>query len=151
MKVLIIEDERSLLDAIEKYLSAEGYLCETASDYNTASDKVNRYEYDCIVVDITIPNGSGLQIIEELKGLNSKAGIIIISAKHSLDDKLKGLQLGSDDYLTKPFHLPELNARIQAILRRKQFDGNNLIVFNEIKIDTLARRAFVKEKAKWNC
>src|SRR4051812_11517315 len=120
MKVLIIEDERSLLEAITKYLSAEGYRCETASDYNSASDKINRYEYDCIVVDITLPNGNGFQIIEELKSVKSKAGIIIISAKHSLDDKLRGLQLGSDDYLTKPFHLPELNARIQAILRRKQ-------------------------------
>lgn len=146
MKVLIIEDERSLLDAVEKYLSTEGYLCETATEYNSALDKINRYEYDCIVVDITIPNGSGLQIIEELKRLKSNTGIIIISAKHSLDDKLKGLQLGSDDYLTKPFHLPELNARIQAILRRKQFDGNNFIVFNEIKVDTLARRAFVNER-----
>lgn len=146
MKLLIIEDECSLIDAIEKYLSAEGYLCETATNYKIASDKINNYEYDCIIVDITIPYGSGLQIIEELKLLKSNTGIIIVSAKDSLDDKLNGLKLGSDDYLTKPFHLPELNARIQAILRRKQFDGNNNIIFNEIKVDTLARRAFVNEK-----
>ena len=82
MKVLIIEDEHSLLDAIEKYLSTEGYLCETAADFITASDKINRYDYDCIVVDITIPNGSGLQLIEELKQAKSKSGIIIISAKN---------------------------------------------------------------------
>ena len=146
MKVLIVEDELSLLDAINKYLSAEGYVCETATDFTSASSKINQYEYDCIVVDITLPNGSGLQLIQELKSIQSKAGIIIISAKDSLDDKLKGLQLGSDDYLTKPFHLPELNARIQAILRRKKFDGNNLLVFNEIKVDTLARIVFVNEK-----
>ena len=146
MKVLIVEDELSLLDAINKYLSAEGYVCETASDFTSASDKINHYQYDCIVVDITLPNGSGLQLIQELKSIQSKAGIIIISAKDSLDDKLKGLQLGSDDYLTKPFHLPELNARIQAILRRKKFDGNNLLVFHEIKVDTLARIVFVNEK-----
>src|SRR5258706_15201906 len=146
MKVLIVEDEQSLARAIAQYLSAEGYTCEIAGDYPSASDKINDYEYDCIVVDITIPNGSGFQVIEELKKANSKAGIIIISAKQSLDDKIKGLQLGSDDYLTKPFHLPELNARIQAILRRKQFDGSNFIQFNEIRIDLLARRAFVNDK-----
>ena len=146
MKVLIVEDEHSLLKAITEYLSVEGYLCETAGDYPTALDKINDYEYDCVIVDITIPKGSGLLVIEELKKLKSKSGIIIISAKDSLEDKLKGLHLGSDDYLTKPFHLPELNARIQAILRRKQFDGSNWIRFNEIKIDLIARRGFVDEK-----
>ncbi len=146
MKILIIEDEPSLLDAIKKYLSSEGYLCETATDYFSASEKIMMYGYDCIVVDITIPNGSGLQIVKELKEKKSPAGIIIISAKDSLDDKLKGLQLGSDDYLTKPFHLPELNARIQAILRRKNFDGTDLVVMNEIKVDTTAKRTWVNEK-----
>lgn len=145
MKILIIEDEISLLGAIVKYMSAEGYVCESATDYFTASDKIANHEYDCIIVDITIPNGSGFQVIEELKKGNSNAGIIIISAKQSLDDKLKGLQLGSDDYLTKPFHLPELNARVQALLRRKKFDGNNFIMLNEIKVDLNARSAFVNE------
>ena len=146
MKVLIIEDERSLLDAIEKYLSAEGYLCETASDYNTASDKINRYEYDCIVVDITIPNGSGLQIVEELKNLHSKTGIIIISARDAVDDKIMGLQLGSDDYLTKPFHLSELNARVAAIIRRRHFDGEEKILFNEIEIHPAAKSVKVNDR-----
>lgn len=146
MKVLIVEDEQSLQTTIVQYLSAEGFLCETAVDYPTAITKINDYEYDCIIVDITIPRGSGLMVIEELKKAKSKSGIIIISAKDSLEDKLKGLHLGSDDYLTKPFHLPELNARIQAILRRKQFDGNNLILFNEIKIDIQARRTFVQDQ-----
>ena len=146
MKLLIVEDEISLLQTITKYLTTEGYICETAADYLSASAKIHTYDYDCIVVDITIPNGSGLEVIKELKKINSPAGIIIISAKQSLDDKLVGLQLGSDDYLTKPFHLPELNARIQAILRRKKFDGNNLIIFNEIRIDLVARIAFVNSK-----
>ena len=122
MKILIIEDEKDLLDSMRMYLESEGYLCETANDYQKASEKVNMYDYDCVVVDITLPKGNGLQIIEELKEKRSEAGIIIVSAKNSLDDKLKGLELGSDDYLTKPFHLSELNARIKAIVRRKSFD-----------------------------
>ena len=146
MKLLIVEMKFLLLGAITEYLSAEGYVCETATDYISASAKIADYEYDCIVVDITIPNGNGLQLIEELKKGKSKAGIIIISARQSLEDKVKGLQLGSDDYLTKPFHLPELNARIQAILRRKQFNGSNQIIFNEIRIDLQARSVFVNEK-----
>jgi DNA-binding response OmpR family regulator len=146
MKILIVEDERSLLEVIVKYLSGEGYICDTAEDYHTASDKIQHYNYDCIIVDINIPNGSGFQVIEELKKVNLESAILIISAQHSLEDKIKGLQLGSDDYLTKPFHLPELNARIQAILRRKRYDGSNILVFNEIKIDLLAKRAFANDK-----
>lgn len=126
------------------YLESEGYICETANDYQKASEKVNVYEYDCIVVDITLPKGSGLQIIEELKEKKSEAGIIIVSAKNSLDDKLKGLELGSDDYLTKPFHLSELNARIKALIRRKSFDGKNEILLNEIKIDLPSRSVYIK-------
>ncbi|MEO8148349.1 MAG: response regulator transcription factor [Bacteroidia bacterium] len=146
MKVLIVEDEPTLLDTITTYLAAEGYLCEAASDYISASNKIANHVYDCIVVDITLPNGSGLDLIKELKENRIPSGVIIISAKNSLDDKLKGLQLGSDDYLTKPFHLPELNARIQAIMRRKNFDGSNIITCNEIKIDTVAKYVSVNEK-----
>lgn len=126
------------------YLESEGYICETANDYQKASEKVNVYDYDCIVVDITLPKGSGLQIIEELKEKKSEAGIIIVSAKNSLDDKLRGLELGSDDYLTKPFHLSELNARIKAVVRRKSFDGKNEISLNEIKIDLPSRSVYIK-------
>ncbi len=145
MKVLIIEDEPQLLASIKKYLSDEGSICETATEYYLASEKAGVYDYDCIVVDISIPNGSGLKVIEELKKNKSKAGVIIISAKNSLDDKLTGLKLGADDYLTKPFHLPELNARLQAIMRRKNFDGYNEIIFEEIKIDTTSRRTLVND------
>jgi DNA-binding response OmpR family regulator len=145
LKVLLIEDEKELLDSMKMYLESEGYLCETANDYQTASEKVNVYEYDCVVVDITLPKGNGLDIVKELKEKKSEAGIIIVSAKNSLDDKLKGLELGSDDYLTKPFHLSELNARIKAIVRRKNFDGKNEILLNEIRIDLASHTAFVKK------
>ena len=145
MKILIIEDEKDLLDSMKMYLESEGYLCETASDYQKASEKVNVYEYDCVVVDITLPKGNGLQIVQELKEKKSKAGIIIVSAKNSLEDKLKGLELGSDDYLTKPFHLSELNARIKAIVRRKSFEGKNELLLNEIWIDFDSRNVFVKK------
>jgi DNA-binding response OmpR family regulator len=145
LKILLIEDEKDLLDSMKTYLESEGYRCETAIDYQKASEKVNMYDYDCVVVDITLPKGNGLQIVKELKDKKSEAGIIIVSAKNSLDDKLKGLELGSDDYLTKPFHLSELNARIKAIVRRKNFDGKNEILLNEIRIDLPARAVFIKK------
>jgi DNA-binding response OmpR family regulator len=146
LKILLIEDEKDLLDSMRIYLESEGYRCETANDYQKASEKIHSYEYDCVVVDITLPKGNGLQIVKELKDKKSEAGIIIVSAKNSLDDKLKGLDLGSDDYLTKPFHLSELNARIKAIVRRKNFDGKNEVVLNEIKIDLPSRTAFIKSE-----
>ncbi len=144
MKILLIEDEKDLLESMKTYLESEGYICETANDFQKASEKVNVYDYDCVVVDITLPKGNGLQIVKELKVRKSDAGIIIVSAKNSLDDKLKGLELGSDDYLTKPFHLSELNARIKAIVRRKSFEGKNEIILNEIKIDVPSRSVYIK-------
>ncbi len=146
MKILLIEDEKDLLDSMKSYLESEGYRCETAMDYEKASEKINMYAYDCVVVDITLPKGNGLQIVKELKGKKSEVGIIIVSAKNSLDDKLKGLELGSDDYLTKPFHLSELNARIKAIVRRKNFDGKDEIVVNEIRINIPSREVFIDDK-----
>ena len=136
MKILIIEDEPVLAESIAQYLRMEGYLCEIAKDYDQAMTKAGVYEYDCVLVDITLPGGNGLDVIESLKKARSGAGIIIISAKHSLDDKIKGLEIGSDDYLTKPFHLSELNARIKALLRRRHFDGEQRIDFHEISVLT---------------
>jgi DNA-binding response OmpR family regulator len=147
MKILIIEDEKALQESIQKYLEYEGYICEAAGDFKTGKEKVSEFMYDCIVVDIGLPYGSGLDIVKELKNMESKAGIIIISAKNALEDKLKGLELGSDDYLTKPFHLSELNARINAIIRRRNFGGSKIIQFNEIKLDAEAQRVTVNEKA----
>lgn len=134
MKILLIEDEPDLRKSIKQYLHQEGYLVESASDFIKALEKVNVYDYDCILVDITLPKGSGLDIIKQLKENNSKAGIIIISAKNSSDDKIIGLDLGADDYLAKPFNLAELNSRIKALIRRRHFEGGKSIVVNEISI-----------------
>lgn len=143
MKILLIEDEPELAKSIVQYLNNEGYIIESAADFDSASEKAAVYEYDCILVDIIIPKGNGLDIISQLKNDKSKAGIIIISAKNSLDDKVLGLNLGADDYMTKPFHLSELNARIKALNRRKNFIGDNEILVNEIKILPDERRVFV--------
>lgn len=143
MKLLVIEDETGLRESIEAYFTEEGSVCETASDYNSAITKVNLYRYDCIILDLTLPNGSGLDILKHLKSEQHTDGILIISAKNSLDDRLNGLDLGADDYLTKPFHLSELRARVAAIVRRKSFGGNNRLKFNEIDIDLNARAVSV--------
>jgi DNA-binding response OmpR family regulator len=135
MKILIVEDEIELLKEIESYLLKESYICEVASNFNEANEKLHLYHYDIAIVDITLPGGSGLTLIESLKQRHSDTGILIISAKNSLDDKLTGLEIGADDYITKPFHLAELNARVKAIIRRRKFEGVNEIVFNEIKIN----------------
>ena len=143
MKILLIEDEQELQKSIKQYLEMEGNVIEVASDFTKALDKIMIYDYDCILVDITLPNGSGLDLIKEVKRNKNKAGIIIISAKNSLDDKIFGLDIGADDYLPKPFHLPELNSRIKALIRRKNFDGNMQIIVNEIKISPDERRVLV--------
>lgn len=135
MKILIIEDERELSSSICTYFATEQFICETAFDYATALEKISLYEYACIVLDITLPGGSGLDILKELKKQDKADGVIIISAKNALDDKIYGLKAGADDYLTKPFHMPELGARVAAIIRRKSFGGKNNIVFNELHID----------------
>jgi len=135
MKILIIEDEPALNESILFYLKNEGFICETALNYSEASQKINDYDYDVIVVDIMLPDGSGLDIVRELKANYLDTGIIILSAKDSLDDKLLGLDLGADDYITKPFHLAELNSRIKSVIRRRKFNGNKEIIFNEIQID----------------
>ncbi|MEO6405534.1 MAG: response regulator transcription factor [Ferruginibacter sp.] len=146
MKILIIEDEKALLESITTYLKDEEYLCETAVDFYSAMTKTELYDYDCILLDIGLPGGSGLQILKELKANNKTDGVLIISAKNSLDDKVAGLMLGADDYLPKPFHLSELSARIAAIIRRKNFSGSNLLKFNEIEVDTLAKTASIGYK-----
>lgn len=131
---MVIEDEKELCDSIVKYLKQEGYIVETAKDFYSADEKTGVYDYDCLVVDISLPGGSGLDIIRKMKKNQKQAGVIIISAKNSLDDKIEGLEIGADDYVPKPFHLSELNARIKSLLRRKNFGGNNEITLNEISI-----------------
>lgn len=146
MKILIIEDEQALQESILKYLDHQGFVCEAVSDFLQAKDKLAGFDYDCIVVDIGLPYGSGLDLVKELKYMESKAGIIIISAKNALEDKLAGLDLGADDYLAKPFYLSELASRINAIIRRRNFSGNKVIAFNEIKLEAEAQLVTVNDK-----
>jgi DNA-binding response OmpR family regulator len=143
MKILVVEDEKDMLYSITAFFAKSGYVCETAANFSEAEEKVLLYDYDCIILDITLPDGNGLDILELVKKQNSKAGIIILSAKNSLDDKIKGLTLGADDYLPKPFHLTELNARVMAILRRLKFEGNNNISVGNIKLDLDTNKVFV--------
>lgn len=145
MKILIIEDEVALSSSIQQYLQQEDYLCEVAATFDEAMLKSQNYEYDCILVDITLPGGNGLDVIKELKKRHSNAGIIIISAKYMLEDKIKGLETGSDDYLTKPFHLSELNARIKALFRRKKFNGEQQINFHEISIGLKNQEVLIED------
>ncbi len=146
MKILIIEDEKDLSADIAEYLSSQDYNCEIANDFAAALDKTDCNEYDCILLDISLPGGDGLKILQSLKEDKKNDGVLIISAKNSLDDKIKGLNLGADDYLPKPFHLSELNARIGAIIRRKNFEGNDLITFEMLSVDTRSKTAFVNGK-----
>ena len=146
MRILLVEDEIELQKSIVQYLDYAGNLVEAVSEFRKASDKIHEFDYDCILIDINITNGNGFDLVKELKQAKSKAGIIIISAKNSLDDKITGLDLGADDYLTKPFHLSELNARIKALIRRKNFEGGKAITLNEITIYPDDRRVLVKEQ-----
>ncbi|MEP5254580.1 MAG: response regulator transcription factor [Winogradskyella arenosi] len=147
MKILVIEDEPQLLKNIKESLEKEKFIVETATDYPSAIDKIFIYEYDCILLDIMLPYGNGLDILVELKKKEKNENVIIISAKDALDDKLKGLELGADDYLTKPFHLAELNARVKAVLRRQKMEGKNTIEVANVVLDITERSFTVQTKA----
>ncbi|WP_028283525.1 response regulator transcription factor [Olleya marilimosa] len=147
MKYLIAEDELDLQQSIVTYLQRDGNICEVASDFGEASEKAAIYDYDVIILDINLVTGSGLDVLKTLKKEKKRAGVIIISANNSLTDKLEGLDLGADDYITKPFHLAELNSRINAVLRRGKYGGDEIMEFNEIKIDTKSRTAYIDGKA----
>jgi Response regulators consisting of a CheY-like receiver domain and a winged-helix DNA-binding domain len=146
MKLLIIEDEKELSDSIVAYLNMEHYLCEQAFSFREAMSKVTIYEYDCILLDLMLPGGNGLDVLETIKKQNSPVGVIIISAKDSLDDKVTGLRIGADDYLPKPFHLSELSIRIYALIRRQQFQNNNILHNNELTIDLLSKEIQVNHQ-----
>jgi DNA-binding response OmpR family regulator len=146
VKILIIEDEKGLRESIEEYFTEAGNICEIAGDYDTALTKINLYRYDCILLDITLPGGNGIDILKTLKDNGHSDGVLIISAKNSLGDRLEGLDLGADDYLVKPFHLSELKSRVTAIIRRKSFNGSNVLIFNEISIDLLGKEVKVHKR-----
>ena len=144
MKILIIEDEIEIATSIKSYLSSNDFVCESASTLKIAIEKIDLYSYDCILLDLMLTDGDGFKVLEALKKQNKTDGVIIISAKDTLETKIEGLTLGADDYLTKPFHLSELLVRIQALVRRKQFNGNNILSFNEIEIDTISKSVKIK-------
>ena len=146
MKILIIEDEKQLVKSMAQFLRQESYVCEVAYTASEANEKILLFDYDCILLDISLPDGNGLKILEKLKENNKADGVIMITAKSSFDDRIAGLNLGADDYLPKPFYLPELSARISAVIRRKRFDGNNKISFHEIDVDLLGKTVVVKGK-----
>jgi DNA-binding response OmpR family regulator len=135
MKILIIEDEPSLSEVMRIFLERERHVVETAENYRKAVDKIGDYDYDCILLDIMLPDGDGLSVLRELKKLRKQENVIIISAKDSIEDKVAGLELGADDYLAKPFHLAELNARIKSVIRRKTFNGEHFIELGNVRID----------------
>ena len=145
MKILIVEDEKELCKSMVAYLKAENYHCEVANSFREAMAKTESFDYDCILLDISLPDGNGLQVLKELKANQKTDGVIIISALDSMDDRIAGLNLGADDYLPKPFHLPELAARIAAVIRRRRFDGSSILTVNELRLDTNAKKVTVYE------
>jgi len=146
MKVLIVEDEKNLLELMTRYMKREGYVCEVAHDFQEGFKKINNFEYDCAVIDLNLPGGNGLRLVEMLREDNTKGGIIIISARDKVEDRITGLNMGADDYLTKPFNLSELNARIKAVLRRKSNQINNMLKFGQLQIDLDERKVSANNK-----
>lgn len=146
MKILIIEDEPSLRELIQRSLEKERYVVEAAADFQSGLRKIEDYDYDCVLLDIMLPDGNGLNLLEQLKKMRKRENVIIISAKDSLDDKVLGLELGADDYLSKPFHLAELNARIKSVIRRQRRDGEMDIRLANIRIVPDTFQVFVDDK-----
>lgn len=146
MNILIIEDEKELADSIKVFLKESDFRCDVVYTFKQALEKISIYQYDCIVADIMLPDGNGLELVRILKKNHSHSGVIIVSAKNALDDKIEGLDIGADDYLTKPFHLPELSARINSIIRRRMFEGEQEILFNEIRLIPEKRQVFVQDQ-----
>ena len=145
MKLLIVEDEIELLNGTSSYLEKEDFVCETAPNFFEAEDKLITYKYDVVILDINLPDGNGLDLLKIVKEKSPETGVLIVSAKDSLDDRLKGLDLWADDYITKPFHLAELNSRVNSLLRRRKFEGNKNIIFKEIEIDPVAKTAIANK------
>ena len=135
MKLLIVEDERHLATRLGSFFQQEGYVCEFADSYAMAEEKIDLHTYDIVLLDIGLPDGNGLELLDQLKQLHPDTGVLILTAKDALEDKVYGLDAGADDYVSKPFHMPELNARVKALIRRRLFHGQKCLQFREILID----------------
>ncbi|MBM1105850.1 response regulator transcription factor [Aurantibacter crassamenti] len=146
MKILVVEDEPEMKELIKQFLEGENYVVETATNFHSGLDKIVSYDYDCILLDISLPDGNGLDLLQELKNLDKEDSVIIISAKDSIEDKVKGLNLGADDYLIKPFHITELNARIKSVIRRKKSDGRTLLELENVKINIEERLVLINDQ-----
>ncbi|CAG5082872.1 response regulator transcription factor [Parvicella tangerina] len=143
MKLLIVEDEKDLRETVAEFFRKMGELVITAEDKIEAEDKLISHQFDVVILDITLPDGSGMGILPMISKTQESSGVLILSAKDSLDDKINGLDRGADDYLTKPFHLGELNSRVKALVRRKVYKGDTYIQFNEIKVNISENQAYV--------
>ncbi|MCB2195113.1 MAG: response regulator transcription factor [Bacteroidetes bacterium] len=146
MKLLIVEDNFQLADDLSRFLTENGFIVEISNTLSEAKDKSSVYHYDLLILDLGLPDGSGLDLISYLKQVDKNPGILIVTAKNAVEEKVKGLELGADDYITKPFHKAELNARIKSIIRRKNFKGSNIVEVNNIRIDLDSYEAFVDNK-----
>ena len=147
MKILLVEDDSSLREIIRITLEKERFIIEEAANYQTALTKIEDYTYDCILLDIMLPDGNGLSLLETLKKEQKKENVIIISAKDSLEDKVQGLDLGADDYLPKPFHLAELIARVKSVIRRNHREGATYIEYGNIRIHPDQFQITIAEKS----
>lgn len=146
MKILVVEDNLALLSSIIENLRSENFTCEQSINYSEADEKIHLYSYDILIIDINLPDGSGLDLINNAKKINPATGIIVVSARNSLENKVEGLEIGADDYITKPFDTAELIARVKALLRRRNFEGSEVISFNHIRINTTKRSVSVRNQ-----
>ena len=147
MKILVVEDEPQMMGLMKQFLEDENYVVEEASDFQSGLDKIVSFDYDCILLDIMLPDGNGLDLLQELKDMDKADSVIIISAKDSLDDKIKGLDLGADDYMTKPFHIAELNSRIKSVIRRRKSEGRRLLKLENVSINIEERLVLINDQA----
>ena len=146
MKILVVEDEYEINESICHFFKSEGYIVESVSTFNDALDKIYDYEYDCVILDLSLPDGDGLKLITKLKARHSSTCIVVVSARNTINDKINGLDIGADDYLVKPFCMAELNARIKSVMRRSQFSGKQEVVFHELRISPESRQFFVNDR-----
>ena len=146
MQILIVEDEKPLMESMVSYLEMEGFKCEQASSYHAGLCSIDKHDYICMLIDLNLPDGDGLDLVKMARQNQSSSGIIIVSARNALEERVKGLGMGADDYLVKPFHLSELVARVHSVARRTRSLGEEILTFGMIKVIPEERTCFVEEK-----